>query len=274
MTTLPEPLTPPECDLSHYGNLPLDIARLRASAFDAMDDDAAWRAGLNLWMTAWHKSPAGSLPDNEAELAKAAGLGRDVKAWRKVRDKALNGFVECADGRLYHETLCEIALESWIETLKQRKRSGAGNEKRWAKAFDGAELDAAISHAFTMLARINPRNPKLPKRSLKDAPGLPKRSLKDAPRKPTENEVGSPRGGDREEDSLSNFDSQNLGFSEGQCPVSAREVSRSEGAGFPHVVHTPCAKPPETEAGVVSGAAAPPGDGNVVGFPPRSGRAS
>ena len=71
------PLTPTRCDLRDFPRMMLDITRLRSSEFDTTLDDAAWRAGVNLWMSAWHQVPAASLQNDDASLAKAAGLGRD-----------------------------------------------------------------------------------------------------------------------------------------------------------------------------------------------------
>jgi len=54
--------------------------------------------------------PAASLPDDDIELANLAGYGRVVKEWRKVREDALNGFVKCSDGRLYHSVIAGKAM--------------------------------------------------------------------------------------------------------------------------------------------------------------------
>ncbi len=141
----------------------IDIPRLRGSEFDSTLDDGAWRAGLNLWMTSWHQVPAGSLPDDDASLAKHAGLGRDVRTWRKVKAEALRGWEKCDDGLLYHETVAEMALEAWIEKLAQALSSGAGNATRWGTAFDPAPIEAEIDRAVEMLAAINPKSKALAK---------------------------------------------------------------------------------------------------------------
>lgn len=168
------PLTPAGCDLSDFPRMMLDIRRLRGSSFDATLDDSAWRAALNLWMTAWHQVPAASLEDVEAELTKAAGLGRDVKTWRKVRAVALRGWIACDDGRLYHETLAELALEAWIDKLGQRLSSAAGNAKRHDNAFDPAPIYDDITAAAGSLRTLNPRSRSLSKQLvLKAAKGVP-----------------------------------------------------------------------------------------------------
>lgn len=171
----------------------IDIPRLRGSEFDSILDDGAWRAGLNLWLTSWHQVPAGSLPDDDASLAKHAGLGRDVRTWRKVKAEALRGWVKCDDGLLYHETVAEMALEAWIEKLAQALSSGAGNASRWGTEFDPAPIEAEMAHAVEMLTAINPKSKALQKvarrksRNQTDGSpgGKPKSSRRDAKRVPS-----------------------------------------------------------------------------------------
>lgn len=187
MTDVSAPLTPADCDLSDFDRMPLDIKRLGGSKFDAGLDDSAWRAGLNLWMSAWHARPAGSLDDDEEALCTAAGL-RDLKKWAKVRAKAMREhWVRCSDGRLYHKTLCELALESWLEKLGQRKSSGAGNAKRWGARFDPDQVQADIDIACEHLERLN-----------SDSKALAKARRKHGKRNPDGNE--KPPGGKSQRD--------------------------------------------------------------------------
>jgi hypothetical protein len=110
---LPAPLVPAEVDLTDFVFMPLDVRRLRDSRFTATVDGEAFKVGLLLWCASWHQRPAASLPDDDTELAQLAGFGRVVREWRKVREDALYGWVPCNDGRLYHPTIAEKALESW-----------------------------------------------------------------------------------------------------------------------------------------------------------------
>jgi hypothetical protein len=162
---LPAPLTPAECDLRDFPRMMIDISRLRTSVFDSTLDDAAWRAGMNLWMSAFHSVPAGALEDDEGVLCKASGLNRDVKTWRKVRAAAMRGFVKCSDGRWYHETVAEFVLEAWLEKLAHRLSSGAGNAKRWGITFDPEPIKDAIASAAALLATLNPASKAIPKAS-------------------------------------------------------------------------------------------------------------
>jgi hypothetical protein len=184
-------LTPPDCDLRDFPRMMIDIQRLRGSGFDAITDDSAWRAGVNLWLTAWHQVPAASLDDDEASLAKAAGLGRDLRTWRKVQDLALKGWVRCQDGRLYHETIAEIALEAWIEKLGRRLSSGAGNANRYGREFDPAPVNADIAKAAELLTAINPKSKALSRQHVvKASTGTPI-GVPPGPKKPP---AGSPPG--------------------------------------------------------------------------------
>lgn len=102
--------------------MPLHGSKLYGSDFNAKASDAEFRAAMSLWWQAWNQVPAASLPNDEVVLAKLADLGRDVRAFRKVRKHALYGFIECSDGRLYHETLAAWALEAWQRRVKERAR--------------------------------------------------------------------------------------------------------------------------------------------------------
>lgn len=122
------PLTPPECSLDGYPSMLIDIHRLRQSDFDAITDDSAWRAGLNLWFSAWTSVPAGSLRADDASLAKAAGLGKDLKSWaRAKKNGAMQGFTLCQDGRVYHRHVSIVALGVWIDKLIRRHAGQRGN---------------------------------------------------------------------------------------------------------------------------------------------------
>lgn len=131
--TAPAPLTPSDCDLRDFQFMPVDIVRLFASEFHALASDAEWRAGVTLWLKSFHQVPAGSMPDDDVQLCRAAELGRDLKAWRKVKERAMHGWVLCDDGRWYHPTVCEKANEAWARKQFQRERSRKANEARWAR---------------------------------------------------------------------------------------------------------------------------------------------
>lgn len=108
--TMPEPLTPPDCDLRDFSYMPLDVARLRDSEAAVVLSDEEFRAAIMLWCAAWHQVPAASVPADDRLLASLAGYGRDLDGWRRVKAGAMRGFIACDDGRLYHPVVAEKAV--------------------------------------------------------------------------------------------------------------------------------------------------------------------
>lgn len=136
----PVPLVPADVDLRDFGFMPLDVLRLRDSDLAALASGDEFKAAVLLWCVAWHQVPAASLPPDDRLLARYSGAGA---GWRKVKTEALRGFVECSDGRLYHATIAEKAIESWQKKLAQRERTAAATAAREAKrrAADAARDD-------------------------------------------------------------------------------------------------------------------------------------
>jgi hypothetical protein len=152
---LPEPFVPANVDLRDFPYMPMEVERLFGSEFHAKANDSEWRAGVTLWLKSFHQVPAASLPEDDVVLARLAELGRDVRAWRRIKRKALRGWVRCRDGRIYHRVVAEKALEAWIEKLGQRKSSGIGNAKRWGREFDLTALDQELDEAVRRLKSLN-----------------------------------------------------------------------------------------------------------------------
>jgi hypothetical protein len=134
---LPAPLVPSDVDLRRFPSMPLDVRRLRDSKFAAAVDGESFRAGVLLWAAAWHERPAGSLPNDDVELAQLAGFGRAVSEWQKVREGALYGWRRCSDNRLYHEFLAGVALDSWERKLAQLARTRAATDAHARKRSAG-----------------------------------------------------------------------------------------------------------------------------------------
>jgi hypothetical protein len=151
---LPEPLTPPDCDLAGLDWMPLDVLRLKGSGIAETEDAEAFRCAVLLWCAAWHQVPAASLADDDRELAKHAGLGRNLPRWREVKEEALRGFKLSSDGRRYHRVIAEKALEAWVERLQFRKRSAIGNAKRYGKTAAPEAFDASIAEAKSYLEAL------------------------------------------------------------------------------------------------------------------------
>ncbi|WP_244109613.1 YdaU family protein [Burkholderia cenocepacia] len=155
MNDLPNPLTPADCDLRNFREMPIDVPRLLGS--DLVHDEspeACWSAML-LWCVSWHEVPAGSMPDNDEWLAKRAGYwhkGKLDPTWHDVRDGALHGWIKCSDGRLYHPVLAEKVNASWFskhrhahDKLGERiRKRNKGRPENGLPVLDVPELDAWI----------------------------------------------------------------------------------------------------------------------------------
>jgi hypothetical protein len=127
---LPDPLVPADVDLRDFGFMPLEVLRLRDSDLTALASGEEFKAAVLLWCVAWHQVPAASLPNDDRLLARYSGGG---SGWKKVKEAALRGFTACNDGRLYHSTIAEKALEAWSAKAAQRARTKAATEAREAK---------------------------------------------------------------------------------------------------------------------------------------------
>lgn len=163
------PLTPPECDLRDYPYIPLHIGRLKASrAWLLCKRNPALAFYLvNLWTAAFHAVPSGSLENDDMVLADIAMC--DDATWSKVKGDALRGWVQGTDERLYHPTVCEQALEGWLQKLFQSKATAAATAKRKTITFDAKPFDRLIEDAFARLRAINPGSRALIRRSSKEA---------------------------------------------------------------------------------------------------------
>lgn len=156
-----EPLTPPDCDLQDFTFMPLHVARLRDSDLASEEHpEACWYAVL-LWAASWHQIPAASLPDNDTVLTKLIGLGRDVRTFKKHRDGALRGFVQCSDGRLYHPVVAEQAVISWRRKLEQRWKTECARIKK-ANQRNDTHLPLPTFEAFHATLPVSSRLPDVP----------------------------------------------------------------------------------------------------------------
>lgn len=138
--TLPPPLVPAEVDLRGLEYMPLLGGRLFSSDFNASATDAEWRAAVTLWWASWGQVPAGSLPADDVVLCRLADLGRDIKAWRKVKAKALHGFVPCSDGRLYHPIVAEQALIAWEKRADHMAEKEGNAERKSRERAERAQM--------------------------------------------------------------------------------------------------------------------------------------
>lgn len=119
---LPPPLIPSDVNLQGMEYMPLYMERLRRSRamILAAAEPAAGFSMRLLWEESWFSLPAGSLEDDELQLAAAARCSRAEFEIR--RPIALYGWKLCSDGRLYHPVICEIAWATWQGRLKARHK--------------------------------------------------------------------------------------------------------------------------------------------------------
>jgi hypothetical protein len=114
---------PADVDLSGMEHMPLFDERLVKSR--AWRRARNWRGEgpglgfvqINLWARTFRNVPAGSIEDDEDELAEAAGC--DIAYWRAVKDAALQGW-QLIDGRWHHPVVSEISLRLWLTRLDVR----------------------------------------------------------------------------------------------------------------------------------------------------------
>ncbi|WP_407059250.1 DUF1376 domain-containing protein (plasmid) [Ralstonia syzygii subsp. celebesensis] len=147
MTELPNPLTPPDCDLRDFPFMPLEINRLRRSKswLKAKRNPALAFYQINLWTAAWHDVPAGSLEDDDDVLADLAMC--DAAKWPKVREEVMRGWLKCSDGRLYNPTVCEKALESWAAKVDRREKDEHERDRKRREREDRARMFDALKEA-------------------------------------------------------------------------------------------------------------------------------
>lgn len=146
MSDLPDPMSPPDCDLRGAEFMPMFGQRLFGSAFysHALTKPRGGIAALKLWWEAWQQCPAGSLPADDMTLCRLADFGTDLRAWGRVKDVALHGFILCSDGRLYHPLLCEFAMHVHQKRVSDRKR-----QANW-RAAKGTGRDADVTRDTTV----------------------------------------------------------------------------------------------------------------------------
>jgi hypothetical protein len=125
----PAPLVPSECTMTGNDWFPFYFDRVRKSKWWRRASDVARSRNVMMWGEAFKASPAGSLPDDDDELAEAAGYGMDVEAFMAVKADIMSPWTLCADGRWYHPTVCEVVLEAW-DRASTRKKTAAERQRR------------------------------------------------------------------------------------------------------------------------------------------------
>jgi hypothetical protein len=219
-------LTPPDCDLRDFPSMLLDHRRLLTSEtwIEAAQMPRLGHALMSLWCESFQQVPAASLPDNDLTLLRLSMCPTPAE-WKKVRGRALAGWVRCDDGRLYHPVVAEKALEAWLEKLASRLSSGAGNAKRWKIAFDPKPIEQQMQVARQMLTALNPQSRSLAKRR---TAGVPATSITDPDGTPDDVPSGSQEKGSGREGTISEAKA-----SGGKPPADADPAELIFGLGLP-----------------------------------------
>lgn len=133
--TLPDPPVPAECVMAGNDWFPLHFKRLRKSRWWRRASDLARARNVMLWGEAFEATPAGSLPDDDDELADAAGFGMDgIEAFIAAKAEIMAPWTLCSDGRWYHPTLVEVVLDAWERTSEKRKMAAEKKRAQREKA--------------------------------------------------------------------------------------------------------------------------------------------
>lgn len=158
MAELPDPPVPADVDLRGMDFIPLYGDRLFKSTTWLKSGHEARCAALRLWWHSFaHEVPASSLPDDDYLLAEYAGYGEVVKAWLKIKPQAMRGWKLCSDGRWYHQTVAELALEAWKGRVKNREKVRKWREKQ-AGGNPGGDGNSGDGVPVTGVGTKPPRN--------------------------------------------------------------------------------------------------------------------
>ena len=136
--------------------MPLDVAELSRSSLAAKATGDGFRAAVMLWCAAWQQVPAGSLPDDDDELAWLAGFGRDLRSWKRAKQWALHKFELCTDGRFYHPIICEKAMEALPGRLAAIEQKNNTAERKRQERDDRRRMFETLRARGVVLAYDTP----------------------------------------------------------------------------------------------------------------------
>lgn len=127
----------------------LDTGRLLDSDLFALSTGEEFKAAVALWCKAWTQAPAGSLPADDRVLAHLSGTGN---RWKKIKNMALRGWIQCADGRLYHQVVSEQVMTAWSARGQHRGRVERQNNRKRQQRDERAQLMADLKAGGVVLA--------------------------------------------------------------------------------------------------------------------------
>lgn len=123
---------PSDVDLSDMPYYPINDPRLKKSK--------SWRRAkhwhgdgpglgfclFNLWTAAFRCVPAGSLADDDDDLAEDAEC--DYRTWLAIKGEAMIGW-ELIDGRYWHRVVADIAWDLWQARLKKKHENAVDSHR-------------------------------------------------------------------------------------------------------------------------------------------------
>ena len=136
---------------------PLHFDRLLGSRFVAVVDRDAAFVAVVLWAEAMRQDPAGTLPDDDQELAQLAGCGRDMADWADLRARgALYRWElylcqgESEDRlRMGHPVVAEVACDAVARMSARAEESARGAERALASRLRRKMREAGAHAGFT-----------------------------------------------------------------------------------------------------------------------------
>lgn len=139
----PEPMSTPDCDLRGFEWMPFNAVDLLDSKLWLEGDGWECKAAISLICKSWRQVPAGSLPNSDTALAQLAC----VPDWTHVRTMALQEWVLCSDGRLYHPIVAKKAMEALPSRQEYAHKKSAEAERKERERKDRKDLFAKLKAA-------------------------------------------------------------------------------------------------------------------------------
>lgn len=125
---LPPPPVPVDADLTGLPGMMIDVRRLLSSTLALTQPPDVFRVAVLSWTIAWHQIPAGSMPNDDAVLARWFGFHSRGHMAQFRRAGKLRGWVLHSDGRLYHPVVTENVLAILAMRKKDRNAFRKGQQ--------------------------------------------------------------------------------------------------------------------------------------------------
>ena len=116
-------------DLSSMTYMPLMIKEFVASRLVNGVKSIYSINNLALCASAFHQVPAGSVPDDDIEIATMSGFRGSDEEFQQAKAVILRGFIKHADNRWYHPFVVRRSIEIWDKNEHQRERYRSQTEK-------------------------------------------------------------------------------------------------------------------------------------------------